>query len=67
MHWTLLTFCFITAIFICYEAYKKKRESFTEGRLFMLLAMVAYASVYLVGLGISIFGEHDSYAERQAV
>ena len=67
MHWILLAFCFVTAIYICREAYRKMRESFTEGRLFMLLAMVAYASVYLVGLGISIFGEHDSYAERQAV
>ncbi len=67
MHWMLLTFCFVTAVFACCEAYKKMRVAFTEGRLFMLLAMMVYASVYLVGLVISIFGGHDSYAERQAV
>lgn len=67
MHWILLAFCFVTAVFACREAYKKMRVTFTEGRLFMLLAMVAYVSVYLVGMMISLFGEHDRCAERQAV
>lgn len=67
MYSVLLAFSFITAVFACREAYKKMRESFTEGRLFMLLAMMAYASVYLVGLLISLFGEPDRCAERQAV
>lgn len=67
MYWILLAFCFVTAVFACREAYKKMSESFTEGRLFMLLAMVAYASVYFVGMVTSLLGEHDRCAERQAV
>lgn len=63
----LLMLCLATAIYACYEAYKKMRLEFTESRLFMLLAMVGYALVYLVGLCVRIPGDVDLYAERQAI
>lgn len=67
MNIILLMLCLATAIYACYEAYKKIKMGFTEGRLFMLLAMVVYALVYLVALVLRIPGDVDRYAERQAI
>ena len=67
MNVILLMLCLATAIYACYEAYKKIKIGFTEGRLFMLLAMIVYALVYLVALLVRIPGNVDMYAERQAI